>query len=178
MPRTLDGERCTGGGRDAGATVLELLAGTLALGVLAAVTVPQYQPLQRLAWTTVATADARQAALLTAATTEGIAPAAPLLLSDPAGPPAEYADFRPSAGVGTAVVGVAASASAPAGSCVLSHHPRADVVLFDSEQGPLRRDPATGDLRASAGDAPPAASAPCARLGAAGVQRLLRLAGG
>ena len=178
MRRTLNEERCSGGGRDAGATVLELLAGTVALGVLAAVAVPRCEPLQRMAWTTVATVDARQAALLTAATDEGVAPAVPVLLSGAAGPPAEYADFRPSPGVGTAVVGVAASASAPAGSCVLSHHPRADVVLFDSEQGPLRRDPATGDLRASAGDAPPAASVPCARLGAAGVQRLLRLAGG
>ncbi|WP_432573817.1 hypothetical protein [Kineococcus sp. SYSU DK005] len=167
-----------GAARDAGLTVLETVVALAALGVLAVAAAPGATELRRTAWTTVAGVDARHAALLAAATEEGVAPAAPVLLSDPAAVPAGYADFRASAGVGTAVVGVPAGPGAPAGSCAASHHPVAGDVLHDSLLGPLRRDPATGRWGAGEERAPLAASAPCARLGPAGLARLLLVAGG
>ncbi|NAZ87876.1 hypothetical protein GTR00_17495, partial [Kineococcus sp. T90] len=129
MRRSTGGTRGRGGaGRDEGLTALEVLVGVTVLGVLTAAAAPQYQELRRGAWAAAATADARQAALLVAGSDSGVAPAAPVLLSDPASVPAEYADFRASSGVGTAVAGVAAGAGGPAGSCVASHHPAAGAA--------------------------------------------------
>ena len=161
--------RPSGARDDHGFTLVELLVVMIIIAILSAIAVPAYLGQRRAAWNTAAASDARQAAGVVAAASDGSTYATVTFRDDAAiaALAAPLSEFRRSPDVGTAVHDIRQDAlgPGPAGFCVISYHDRARAwTMYDSSQGMGARGFTTAQVSGGSVAERLADDSPCKRL--------------